>query len=63
VTAVGDLADALHQQVYASTPEDFPPAYMVALDLVNSGVVRVVIDGQPGFELAGEVSPKGSVSR
>ncbi len=50
---VVDLAAALHDKVYDKDPEKFPQAYNIALELVNEGVVKVLVDGQPGFSLPG----------
>jgi hypothetical protein len=47
VEAVVDLARALHTHVYAGVPEKFPEAYNVALDLVNEGIVSVLVHDQP----------------
>ena len=53
VLSVVELASALHERVYEKDPEKFPQAYNVALQLVNDGVVKVLVDGQPGFSLPG----------
>jgi hypothetical protein len=48
-----DLAAALNKQVFDAAPEKFPQAYNVALQLVNDGVVNVLVDGQPEFSFSG----------
>ena len=51
VETVVELAAALHDKVFGADPAKFPQAYNVALQLVNDGVVNVLVDGQPAFSL------------
>jgi hypothetical protein len=45
VEPVVDLAAAPHEHVYDADPKKFPEACTIALQPLNNGVVKVVVDG------------------